>query len=58
MIFRKMAPIVNPIQNAPSAFSSHVPTNVNQVKENYLENNIDTPNPLNSVTSMLGSRVS
>ena len=56
MIPHNMPPIVNPTPDAPSALSSHVP--MNQGTENYLENNIDTPNPFNSVTSILGSHVS
>lgn len=31
---------------------------MNQGTENYFENNIDTPNPFYSVTSILGSHVS
>lgn len=58
MIPHNMPPIVNPTPDAPSALSSHVPTNMHQGTENYLENNIDTPNPFNSVTSILGSHVS
>lgn len=58
MIPYNMPPIVNPTPDAASALSSHVPTNMNQGTENYLENNIDTPNPFNSVTSILGSHVS
>lgn len=55
MIPHNMPPIVNPTPDAPSALSSHVP--MNQGTEYYLENNIDMPNPFNSVTSILGSHV-
>lgn len=57
MISLNIPPIVYPIPDA-SASSSHVPTNINQGTENYLENNIDTASPFHSVTSMLRSHVS
>lgn len=47
MISHNMPLIVNPIPDALSALSSHVPTNMNQGTKNYLENNIDKPNPFN-----------
>lgn len=42
MISLNMPYIVNPIPDAPSAFSSHVPINMNQSTNTYLENSIDS----------------